>query len=172
MGSGTVEIRKALPNEMEFIEKQRLEAYEEYSDVLPEAHWDALKNELSSRPANTGGEEVYVARIDGRIAGSVVLYPANTKAYEAFGEKTEHPEIRQLAVGKEHRRKAVGKSLLQFCLDAEKEKGTRVIGLHTGEFMTKACSLYESIGFVRNPAEDMEPLDDGIIVLGYKKELN
>ena len=70
------------------------------------------------------------------------------------------------------RGKGIEKALIERVLHDAKEEGNTQIGLHTASFMTTAASLYESMGFIRVPEGDLEPLNDGIIVKAYKINLS
>lgn len=164
-------IRDALLEELEFIREQRVEAYSEYEEVLPRGHFAALKKAISSQGDTGPGVEVIVAEVDGRIAGSVVLFPANTDAYDGHLEELDYPEIRMLAVGKEFRGHGVAFGLVSECIRRSEAKGYSSIGLHTGQFMKNAMKLYEKVGFERLPQYDFEPANDGIIVMAFRLAL-
>ncbi len=161
-------IRDALKDEVNFIREQRVKAYSEHAAMIPEDHWNALKQAISSNADIQSGVELIVAELDGDIVGSVALFPAKTDAYEGHIEELEHPEIRLLAVDAKARGKGVAKALLSECITRTKARGYNVIGLHTGEFMEAAIHLYKKIGFERLPQFDFEPANDGIIVKAFR----
>lgn len=164
-------IRKAAENETETIRNMRLSSYAQYKNDISQEHWDILKGTLTSNGDQQAGVDIFVAEIDGRIAGSVVLFPSKSKAYEWDTEAIEYPEIRMLAVSADERSKGIGKALVQQCIDNARQKKYKFIGLHTGSFMKDAISLYEKIGFERVPELDFVPLDDGIIVKAFRFDL-
>ncbi|MET0787036.1 MAG: GNAT family N-acetyltransferase [Paenisporosarcina sp.] len=151
-----------------FIRKQRIDAYSEYIKVLPVDHWEALKKAISSTVDEHLGVELVVAVLDGKIVGSVALFPAKTNAYEGYVEELDYPEIRMLAVATDVRGKGVASALISECINRSKAKGFKAIGLHTGEFMKNAMAVYERFGFERYPEFDFEPANDGIIVRAYR----
>ncbi|WKA59507.1 GNAT family N-acetyltransferase [Planococcus shenhongbingii] len=165
-------IRKAHDNEYDMIKKQRLASYAAYKHAIPEGHWNVLKGTLSSENVKDSGAEIYVSEINGDIAGSVVLFPSKTKAYEWDSQTLEYPEIRMLAVDASFRGNGIGKALVQHCIKQAKEDGSTFVGLHTANFMENAMRLYEKLGFRRIPALDFEPLDDGIVVKAFRLDLN
>ncbi|WP_088051942.1 GNAT family N-acetyltransferase [Virgibacillus dakarensis] len=167
-----LKIRKALGNEVELIREQRANAYEEYKQKIPKEHWGALKKSILSDTDKQAGVELLVAELDGEVAGSVVLYPAKSDAYEGLVGSLDYPEIRMLAVAPELRSKGIGESLIIECIRRAKEKGSQYIGLHTADFMKSAMRLYERMGFVRLPQFDFKPADDGIIVKAYRLTVN
>jgi GNAT superfamily N-acetyltransferase len=164
-------IREAMENELPFIREQRVNAYVEHKAKIPEGHWLALKQAILSEGDTLPGVERIVAEIDGKIAGSVVLFPANIDAYEGNVDVLNYPEIRMLAVSPEMRGKGVASALVAECIQRAKVKGCQAIGLHTGEFMETAMKLYETMGFERQPQYDFEPANDGIIVKAYRLSL-
>ncbi|WP_462410116.1 GNAT family N-acetyltransferase [Neobacillus sp. Marseille-QA0830] len=154
------------------IREQRIEAYRQYKDVLPLEHWEALAKSISSAVAEQEGVELIVARIQEKIVGSVVLFPAETNAYEeGYIGELDYPEIRMLAVAPDAQGKGVASALIRECIKRAESKGYSAIGLHTGEYMKNAISLYERFGFERLPQLDFEPADDGIVVRAYQLKL-
>jgi ribosomal protein S18 acetylase RimI-like enzyme len=161
-------IRDCLENELPLIREKRILAYQIHAKSLPEGHWNALKNAISSDQDTNPEMDRIVAELDGKIVGSVVLYPANTDAYEGNVEKLDYPEIRMLAVSPEAQGKGIATALIAECIVRTKARGFQSIGLHTGEFMTGAMRLYERLGFEHFPQYDFVPANDGIIVKAYR----
>lgn len=164
-------IRMATEEELPLIREQRLEAYRLYAEQIPAGHWQGLSRSLSSEADRSEGAELLVAEREGRIAGSVVLFPPRADAYDGMVEAAEYPEIRMLAVGSDYRGQGVASALIEACAERARARGFRAIGLHTGEFMTPARRLYEKLGFARVPEHDFVPLDDGLVVLGYRLDI-
>ncbi|MCP8971296.1 GNAT family N-acetyltransferase [Ectobacillus ponti] len=164
-------IRKAKPEELAYIREQRVRAYEEYINLIPEGHWQALRKSILSETDQESGVDLLVAETDGRIAGSIALFPAKMDAYDGMVEELEYPEIRMLAVAPEHRGKGAAAALVTACIRLAKVRGYGAIGLHTGSFMANAAALYERFGFQRLPQHDFQPLDDGILVKAYRLSL-
>jgi GNAT superfamily N-acetyltransferase len=161
-------IRDAREEELQLIREQRVRAYEEHSKIIPEKHWNALKSALlSDKDAHPGVERI-VAEVDGGIVGSVVLFPANTKAYGGTVLELQYPEIRMLAVTAEARGKGIAAALVLECIRRAKIGGFQSIGLHTADYMESAGKLYQRMGFQRQLEFDFEPANDGIIVKGYR----
>jgi GNAT superfamily N-acetyltransferase len=162
-----ITIRHAEKDMIPYIREQRISAYSDFAKALPVDHWNALKQALSSDADSQPGVELIIAELDGNIAGSVVLFPAKSNAYEGYIDELDYPEIRMLAVSPEARSKGVASALVTKCIERAKKAGFTSIGLHTGEFMKNAISLYEHFGFKRLPQYDFEPANDGIIVRAY-----
>lgn len=161
-------IRDASANELSFIREQRVQSYEEHAQNIPEEHWRALKKAILSDADAQADVERIVAVLDGRLVGSVALFPAKTDAYEGLVDELDYPEIRMLAVTPEARGKGVAAALVLECIDRAKAQGYQSVGLHTADFMKSAMGLYERLGFERLPQFDFEPANDGIIVKAYR----
>lgn len=166
-----MKIRDAIQDELIFIREQRVNAYREHAQVIPRGHWRALERAISSEADTQPGAELIVAELDGKIVGSVVLFPPNTDAYDGHVEALDHPEIRMLAVAPDCRGQGVASALISECIQRSEAKGFHAIGLHTGEFMKSALQLYEKIGFERLPEYDFQPADDGITVMAFRLRL-
>ncbi|ANU11771.1 GNAT family N-acetyltransferase [Planococcus antarcticus DSM 14505] len=164
-------IREAKKNEFHLLKEQRLNSYMPYQEELSQKHWGLLKANLASDNDQQPGVEVFVAEIGGEIAGSVVLFPAASKAYDWKTDTIAYPEIRLLAVSPNFRSRGVGKALVEHCIDISKIRKQRFIGLHTGSFMINAIALYEKMGFERVASLDFTPLDDGIVVKAFRYNL-
>jgi GNAT superfamily N-acetyltransferase len=131
-------IRNAFENELHFIRAQRVQSYEEHIKSIPEQHWNALKQAISSEADSLPGVDRIVAEVDGEIVGSVVLFPAKMDAYEGAIDELDYPEIRMLAVAPEMRGNGVATALVSECIERTKARGYEAIGLHTGQFMEGA----------------------------------
>jgi GNAT superfamily N-acetyltransferase len=161
-------IRDAIKEELAFIREQRVQSYEEHALKIPVGHWNALKQAISSEADLLSDVDLIVAEWEGKIAGSVALFPAKTDAYEGYVEELDYPEIRMLAVAPEARGNGIAAALISECIRRTKERGYQMIGLHTADFMESAMRLYERLGFERLPQYDFEPADDGIIVKAFR----
>lgn len=162
-----MKIRDAAEDELPFLRQQRVKAYEEHTRKIPEGHWQALKQAISSKADLQPGVQHILAEIDGDIVGSIILFPAKTDAYEGLADKLDYPEIRMLAVDPQFRGKGAATALVYECIQRSRKQGYKSIGLHTGEFMDGAIRLYEGLGFERLPQYDFIPADDGIVVKAY-----
>ena len=157
--------------EIETVRNLRLKSYKEYEQYVSKEHWDVLRNTIVSDNDLKSNAKIYVTELDGQIVGSIVLFPPSIQAYDWSETVQEFPEIRMLSVDPEIRGKGIGKALVEYCIKISKEQETEQIGLHTASFMTKASSLYESMGFERIPELDLEPMNDGVIVKAYTIKL-
>ena len=96
-------IRDARDEEQDFINELKLNAYEEHAHKIQEGHWTVLRNSVLSNAELQADVIRLVAEMDGKIVGSVALFPAKMDAYKGLtDEKQDYPEIRMLAVSREH----------------------------------------------------------------------
>lgn len=166
-----ITIRNPKKEELAFIRDQRVRAYEDHVAKIPQGHWQELKKAILSEVDTDPGVDLIVAEYDGKLVGSVALFPAKIDAYDGKVAELDYPEIRMLAVAREARGKGADKSLIHECIKRAKAKGYQSIGLHTGEFMHDARMLYENLGFARVPEYDFVPAEDGIKVLAFRLSL-
>lgn len=163
-----VKIRKAASNEVEIIRRERVKAYEEHENSIPKGHWETLKKAISSDTDEQPGVELLAAELDGKIVGSVAIFPSKSDVYDGFTDMLDYPEIRMLAVNEEYRGQGIAEALIKECIVRVKTKGYQHVGLHTADFMITAMRLYNRLGFVRIPKYDFQPADDGIIVKAFQ----
>jgi GNAT superfamily N-acetyltransferase len=164
-------IRDARPSDGKAIEAVTLAAYQQYAALMPEL-WEGYRQNILATLAAAQPDTQIVAEEDGRIVGSVLLYPAGTVFARPGGGSATlvSPEVRLLAVDPEARGKGVGAALMQACVARARESGTSNLTLHTTEIMQAAMRLYERMGFVRAPELDFEPAP-GVVVKGYRLDV-
>jgi GNAT superfamily N-acetyltransferase len=87
----------------------------------------------------TGRDAFFTAHVDGVIVGGVVVW----------GDQKERPgaNLRWVIVEEEHRRKGIGRELLNRAVDFCRENGYDSVHLWTVEGLDAARRLYESLGF-------------------------
>ena len=135
-----------------------LDALERLFDVLCE-HLAATVNypgwEKGRYPVRAAAEEslaadqLYVARLDGQVIGTVTLNHAEPSAYAyaAWEIRDTVAVVHTLAVHPSFLHGGTGRTLMKFAVDWAKEQGCRTIHLDTYEKNTPAKRLYESLGF-------------------------
>ncbi len=120
--------------------------------------------ELGDVEGRAGRSQLLVARLDGRVVGSVALVLDGD-----FGEVTAGPAeaaFRMLVVDPAARGAGVGELLVTTCLDRARAAGKASMVLSTDPRMTAAHRLYERLGFRRLPGRDWSPVP-GVDLLVY-----
>ena len=163
-----LQIRNAHPDEREQIQALSLAAYQQYASLMP--HWDLYRDQLVATLAQDGPAERIVAECDGKIIGSVLLYPAAANVYGSDDADAGWPEMRLLAVAPEARGQGVGAALLDECMRRARQAGATALGLHTEDIMGVAVRMYEGRGFARVPEYDFNPVE-GVLVKAYRRDL-
>ena len=129
---------------------------------------DGYLGQLADVEGRAGRSDLLVARLDGRLVGSVALVLDGD-----FGEVTasaDEAAFRMLVVDPDARGHGVGELLVTECLGRARAAGKRRMVLSTGREMTAAHRLYERLGFRRLPERDWSPVP-GIDLLVYALEL-
>jgi GNAT superfamily N-acetyltransferase len=154
------------------IEEVTLAAYQQYAAVMPPALWNGYRQNIVSTLAAAPPGAQIVAEEDGRIVGSVLIYPTGTEIVRPGGGPITLacPEVRLLAVAPSARGQGIGALLMDECVRRARESGTTALMLHTTDMMQTAMRLYERLGFQRVPELDFEPAP-GVIVKGYRLAL-
>lgn len=81
--------------------------------------------------------EIYTALINDETIGIIII------------KEIDHlkKEIMNVAIKEEHQNKGLGKKLINFVLDIEKNNGTKIIEIGTGNSSINQLLLYQKIGF-------------------------
>jgi GNAT superfamily N-acetyltransferase len=164
-------LRDAEAGDRTAIREVTLAAYQEYAAKMP-AHWERYREGILSTLSAVAPAEQVVAEQDGRLVGTVLLYPPGTIFASASRPSVPlvWPEMRLLAVAPAARGGGVGTALVDECIRRARRNGSAVLTLHTSDAMQTAMKLYERIGFVRAPELDFHPAPD-LTVKGYRFDL-
>jgi GNAT superfamily N-acetyltransferase len=165
-----IHVRDARPDERGALQALTLAAYEEFAATMAPSAWAALRRALLSALGTDQPVERIVAERDGRLVGSVLLFPPARNAYDGAVAQIDWPEVRLLAVAPESRGQGVGAALMDECVRRARQTGATALGLHTSESMKAALRMYERMGFVRAPEYDFHP-DGAELVQGYRLSL-
>ena len=166
-------IRQAGVSDRAAVEAVTLAAYEQYASVLPAPLWSAYRENILATLAEAAPGVVLVAESEGRIVGSVLLYPAGATMIEpGTGREWRigEPEVRLLAVPPVGRGRGVGRRLMEECIRRTRAAGAATMTLHTTDMMKVAMALYERMGFRRATELDFRPAPE-VLVKGYRLAL-
>lgn len=90
--------------------------------------------------------ESFVAEKDGRIVGTITLYPVSDGDCEWYG-RPGVMHFGQYAVEPELQGAGIGKALLEFVEKRAREQGAKEIALDTSENATHLVELYSARGY-------------------------
>jgi predicted N-acetyltransferase YhbS len=164
------QIRDARPDEHAAIGALTRAAYGEYATIMTPPAWEGLRQAVETGLATQDAGERIVAVQDGRLVGSVLLYPPTANAYAVAGVTGGLPELRLLAVDPAARGLGVGLALVRECLRRTAAAGYPALGLHTSESMRAARHMYEQLGFVRVPATDFQ-VEGSELIMGFRRDI-
>ncbi|AUI52090.1 GNAT family N-acetyltransferase [Arthrobacter crystallopoietes] len=106
---------------------------------------------------------VWVAELDGKVAGSVAL-TFEGQEYSDIARAGEL-EFRMLAVDPAIQRAGIGRAMVEAIVEyARTVEGIHAVSLTSIENMTNAHRLYESLGFERIRERDWKHEDTGLFV--------
>jgi GNAT superfamily N-acetyltransferase len=165
-------IRGARSSDRGAIEAVTLAAYEQYAALMP-AHWQAYRQNILATLDAAKPEAQIVAEADGRIVGTVLLYPGGSVLARPGGGSITltWPEVRLLAVEPGARERGIGAALMHECIRQARRSGAAALTLHTTDIMRAAMSLYERLGFRRSPGLDIQAAPS-VIIKGYRLDLD
>ena len=164
-------VRAARPAEHERIARLTLQAYAEYASVMEPSAWAALEQAVRASLADDTGVTRLVAEDAGTIVGSAALYAPDSAAYGSLASPTSWPEVRLVAVAPHARGNGIARALVEECIRRARLARATVLGLHTSRSMRAAITLYERMGFVRDPEHDFHP-PGAELVEGYLLRLD
>lgn len=148
-------IRRAEPRDDEALGELLIDSFlTAYARELPwVSYGEERRQELRDCATKRQEGVVFVAELDGELAGTVLVYPPGAPHSEAWLPDTA--DLRQLAVAP----KFFGLKLSQPLLDAAEAAawamGVERISLHVRRQATGVCKMYERRGYVRAPEGDL-----------------
>ena len=167
----TLLIRDARDCDRDAIAAMTLAAYQQYAALMPDL-WEAYRANITATLAEVRPAEQLVAEQDGRIVGTVLLYPGGMPTQNADGVVIGQmaPEVRLLAVEPAARRQHIGEALMHECIGRARRAQATALTLHTADIMQAAMRLYQRLGFERAAELDFEPAP-GALIKGYRLRL-
>ena len=126
----------------------------QYAKKLPDVSYTAerladLRNQSAKRASS-----VLVAEIDGRIVGTVSLYPAGAPGSEAW--IVGAADLRLLAIHPEFQGRGLSRRLLDAAEALARKWRVPAICLHTRQGASGVAGLYQSRGYVRDETGDID----------------
>jgi ribosomal protein S18 acetylase RimI-like enzyme len=157
-------IRDALESEYAMVGELVVDVYRSIIPGLDE-YADELRD-VAGRIAS--GALVWVADVDGMVAGTVTYVPG-PGAYAEFDDP-DGAGIRMLAVLPAFQGRGIGEALVRACIDRARANGRSRVYLDTTQWMEAAQRLYVRLGFARAPELDWEPAT-GVKLFAYVFDL-
>ncbi len=159
----TVTVRPAHTSELAEVGELTVAAYEEL--LVPEDFYVAHLRDAVTRAREA---ELYVAELEGRLAGTVTFCPQGSPWSEAA--QPGEGEFRMLGVHPSARRRGVAESLVSVCVERSRELGYDAVVLGSLPVQRPAHRIYERFGFRRIPDRDWSPAD-GVELLAFRLDL-
>ena len=142
-------VREARPAEAGAIAALVREGYLAYADELSP---DLLRTWVDD-VADPGGAVTFVAIARGELVGTARLHLDGTYPIALPGGSAG---VRAVVVAPAYRRTGVASVLMATCAERARTAGAAALYLHTAPFMTAAATLYEGLGYRRDPAVDLD----------------
>ncbi len=136
------------------------ELFLEYAATLDfDLCFQGFDGELAALPGAYGppGGRLFLASVDGRLAGGVGLRPL----------QADISEMKRLYVRPEFQGLGLGRRLAEATIEAAREIGYRRMRLDTISTMTAAQALYRSLGFTEIPPYYDNPIE-GVVYFELK----
>ncbi len=165
-----MQIREVRPSEYEEAGRVVMAAYDEFVPPDPDPGWVEYRELLGDVAGRVDRTVVLVAEDGGRILGTATIEMDRTVGDDDAELPPDTAVLRMLGVLPEARRRGVGRALVERSIAMARGRGKRVLGLRTTPAMTAAHRLYESMGFVRDPDNDMEYPE--VSLLAYRLDLS
>lgn len=159
-GRPDVIVRAARPPEYAAIGQLLVAAYGPSGMPPDEGYWDSLRDTA----ARTRDAEVWVAEVDGRLAGTVT-WAGNGSGQREIAAEGE-AEFRMLAVDPARQGRGIGRALVEAVVERARADGYTALVMSSSTWMTTAHRMYEQVGFVRLPDRDWTPAP-GIDLIAY-----
>ena len=164
-----MQIRDALPIEMDEAAAVVGAAYGEYAASMPPELWEGYHADIVDVRSRLHESELIVAEHEERMAGTVTFYPPGDRQGRSAWPD-EWAGIRLVAVHPDSRGLGIGRALTEECISRARTMGAPTVGLHTHPIMSVAMALYKRMGFVRVPEYDFAP-SPSIVVEAFRLDL-
>lgn len=162
-------VTKALKEDIDEISQLYDEVIETLSGDVNYPGW--IKGEYPARKTAEQGirdGDLFILRLDGKIAGTIVLShrPANAYRYANWGIEADYKEIiviHTLAVHPDYVRRGIAKKLMNFAREYAAEHGMKAIRLDTSVRNKPAIALYKKCGYKYIGTVDLELGISGLV---------
>lgn len=146
-------IRLAGRRELDAVAALVADAFAHYRGVLPAHIFDPYLKDSCDFASRWGQADIAVLEMQGCLVGTVTYYA--DASHEGMGWPSGVAGLRTLAVAPSAQGHGYGRALCLWCIGRARQDRAHALTLHTAEFMTAACKLYEGLGFCRQPSHDL-----------------
>lgn len=148
---GQVLIRAMRASEAPAVGALTLAAYDAYGTIGGD-YRDYLGDPSLRLAGNSG---LWVAEVDGTLAGTVTYAVPGDEAWEGRPEPEGDCAFRVLAVAPGFEGRGVGRALVDACIATARADGRHRMVISSMVWMARAHRLYEALGFERRPDLDV-----------------
>ncbi|PTL75788.1 GNAT family N-acetyltransferase [Vitiosangium sp. GDMCC 1.1324] len=149
-------IREARPEDDAAIGELLVEAFiTQYAKKLPEVQYtEERKRQLRDVASKRAVAKVLVAELEGRVVGTVALWPPGAPGAEAWVPGAA--DLRHLATAVDFHGRGLSTPLLDAAERVAREWSVPAICLHVRRGAEGVARMYQRRGFVREPAGDLD----------------
>jgi predicted N-acetyltransferase YhbS len=149
-------IREAGPADDAAVGELLVEAFlTQYAKKLPEVvYTEERKRGLRDTAGKRAVAKVLVAELDGRVVGTVALWPPGAPGSEAW--LLQAADLRHLAVAADLHGQGLSTPLLDAIEGVAREWGVPAICLHVRRGVEGVARMYQRRGYVREPSGDLD----------------
>jgi GNAT superfamily N-acetyltransferase len=129
-------VRGYEPSDLEACRGLWVELTQRHRDIFasPEIGGDDPGRAFDEHLAKVGAENIWVAEVEGRVAGLAGLIP-------------DAPELEPVVVSKQHRGQGVGRLLAETVIAAARERGARQLQVRPVGRNVEAIRFFHELGF-------------------------
>lgn len=153
-------IREARPEDDSAVGELLIDAYmTQYRQKLPDAllsYGPERLRELRDVASKRAQAKVLVAELDGRVVGTVAIFPPGASGSEAWLPASA--DLRHLATAVDLHGQNLSRPLLDAAEDTARHMGANTVCLHVRRGVHGVARLYQRRGYVRDPSGDIDRL--------------
>ena len=149
-------IREARPEDDEAVGELLVDAFiTQYAKKLPEVvYTEERKRSLRDMAGKRAVAKVWVAELEGRVVGTVALWPSGAPGSEAWLPNAV--DLRHLATSVDLHGQGLSTPLMDTAERQARAWGASAICLHVRRGAQGVMRMYERRGFVREPSADLD----------------
>ncbi len=140
-----IQIKRIHPNEWKIV----VELFDQYRVCYKKESDLALAERFIRERLDNNESVIYVALVGEKPVGFTQLYPRYSS-----GRAEKNWILNDLFVDEEHRKQGIGAKLIKQAADFAKAGGAKFVQLETMVDNYTAQSLYEGMGFIKQPPDE------------------